>query len=42
MTSRKWHCYSKTALCSVKGLAFVIVNEAIPSGSCAVIPTIAA
>lgn len=42
MASRKWNCYSKTAFCSVKALAFVIVNEAVSSGLYAAFPTVAA
>ena len=42
MPSRKKNCYSKTAFCSVKALAFVIVNEAVSSGLYAAVPTLAA
>ena len=42
MPSRKQNCYSKTAFCSVKALAFVIVNEAVSSGLYAAVPTLAA
>lgn len=42
MASSKWNCYSKATFCSVKALAFVIVNEAVSSGLYAAVPTIAA
>lgn len=42
MASSKCNCYGKTPSCSVKTLAFVIVNEVVSSGLYAVVPTIAA